>query len=96
MPAFADRYDDATTKRMSGDEQTALIVAKLEEDIVFGRLQPRERLIEEELAARFDAKRHVVRSAIVELQRLGLVERMANRGAVVRLYAATEVEEISA
>lgn len=96
MPAFADRYDDeATTKRLSGDEQTALIVAKLEEDIVFGRLQPRERLIEEELATRFDAKRHVVRSAIVELQRLGLVERVANRGAVVRLYAAGEVEEIN-
>ncbi|MCP3055496.1 GntR family transcriptional regulator, partial [Aurantimonas sp. LRZ36] len=64
------------------------IAAALEEEIVFGRLHPRERLIEEELASRFEAKRHIVRQALVELERLGLVERVRNRGAVVRLYSA--------
>ena len=33
-------------------------VAALEEDIVFGRLHPRERLTEDELMARFGMKRH--------------------------------------
>ena len=56
------------------------IVDKLETDIVFGRLHPRERLIEDDLMARFGAKRHLVRQALVELERMGLVRRTRNRG----------------
>lgn len=82
-------------ERRRGEEICAEIVTRLEEDIVFGRLHPRERLVEEEIALRFGAKRHIVRQAIVELERLGLVERYRNRGAVVRLYDTREVEEIN-
>lgn len=82
-------------KRRSGEDISAEIVTRLEEDIVFGRLHPRERLVEEEIALRFGAKRHLVRHAIAELERLGLVERYRNRGAVVRLYDAKEVEDIN-
>lgn len=82
-------------KRRNGEDVSAEIVARLEEDIVFGRLHPRERLVEEEIALRFGAKRHLVRQAIAELERLGLVERYRNRGAVVRLYHAKEVEDIN-
>lgn len=82
--------------RLHGDDLSHAVAGKLEEDIVFGRLHPRERLIEEELSERFLVKRHVVRQALVELERLGLVERARNRGAVVRLYSAEEVEEINA
>lgn len=87
-----ERPDD---KRRSGEDISAEIVARLEEDIVFGRLHPRERLVEEDIALRFAAKRHLVRQAIAELERLGLVERYRNRGAVVRLYDAKEVEDIN-
>ncbi|MEP0509473.1 MAG: GntR family transcriptional regulator, partial [Aurantimonas coralicida] len=62
----------------------------------FGRLHPRERLIEEDISSRFQAKRHVVRQALIELERLGLVNRVRNRGAVVRLYSEAEVEDINA
>jgi len=72
------------------------VIAQLEEDIVFGRRRPRERLIEDELVARFAAKKHVVRQALVELERIGLVERKRNKGAVVRDYAPEEVEQIFA
>lgn len=82
-------------KRRNGEDVSAEIVARLEEDIVFGRLHPRERLVEEEIALRFGAKRHLVRQAIAELERLGLVYRYRNRGAVVRLYHAKEVEDIN-
>src|SRR3546814_9723107 len=61
-------------------------------EIVLGWLQPRERLIEEDLAARFEVKRHIVREAIFELERIGLVERIPHKGAVVRMLQATEVE----
>ena len=79
----------------TSDELTQKIVTVLEEDIVFGRLSPRERLIEEDLTGRFGAKRHIVRQALVELERLGLVERVRNRGAIVKLYEAEEVEDIN-
>lgn len=74
----------------------AAVVTALEEDIVLGRLQPRERLIEEELAERFAVKRHLIRQAIAGLERLGLIEHVRHRGAVVRLYTAQEVEDINA
>jgi DNA-binding GntR family transcriptional regulator len=62
------------------------IVRQLEEDIVLWRLLPKERLVEDTLMARFGAKRHQVRSALDELQRMGLVERIRNRGVQVRHY----------
>lgn len=74
----------------------AAIAARLEEDIVLGRLHPRERLIEEELIARFGTTRHVVRLALMELDRIGLIERIPNRGALVRSYTAAEVEQLYA
>jgi DNA-binding GntR family transcriptional regulator len=66
----------------------------LERDILFGRLRPRERLIEDELIARLDATRHQVRQALVELERRGLVVRPVNRGALVRDFTAEEIAEI--
>jgi DNA-binding GntR family transcriptional regulator len=72
----------------------AKVVAALEEDIVLGRLHPRERLIEEELIDRFGASRHLIRQALVELDRMGLIERIPNRGAQVRSYTAGEVEAL--
>ena len=70
------------------------IVASLEEEIVLGRLRPRQRLLEEKLTEYFNAKRHVVRAALVELEAIGIVVRQANRGATVRDFSAEEVEQI--
>jgi DNA-binding GntR family transcriptional regulator len=70
------------------------VVSALEFDILFGRLKPRERLIEDALMLRFRAKRHVVRRALDELVRLGVAVRAPSRGAAVRDFTAQEVEEI--
>jgi DNA-binding GntR family transcriptional regulator len=70
------------------------IVRSIEEDIALGRLRPRERLVEEELALRFAAKRHVVRQAIADLESLGVVVCQRNKGAAVRDFSAEEVEHI--
>lgn len=75
------------------DVMTAM-VATLEEDIVFGRLHPRERLVEDDLMTRFAVKRHVVRDALAALDRLGLVERRKNVGALVRSFSVQEVTEL--
>jgi DNA-binding GntR family transcriptional regulator len=72
----------------------ARIVAELEADIIFGRLLPRIRLIEDELMARFRAKRHVVRQGFAELERRGIVVRVPNKGAMVREFTRQEIEDI--
>lgn len=75
-------------------EQVAQIVKSVKQDIIFGRLRPRERLIEEEITAQFDASRHVVRAAMNELEQLGLVTRRPNKGVTVRDFTVEEVEQI--
>jgi DNA-binding GntR family transcriptional regulator len=73
----------------------AEVVSALEFDILFGNLKPRERLVEDVLMKRFNAKRHAVRQALGDLERIGIVTREPNRGAAVRDFSAQEVEEIS-
>lgn len=70
------------------------IAELLEEDILFGRLRPRERLIEDELMQRTGATRHAVRHALVELEAMGVVVRIPNKGAQVRDFSREEVDEI--
>lgn len=75
-------------------ERTRIVADAIEEEIVLGWLLPRERLVEEDLAARLGVKRHVVREALAELERVGLVERVPNKGAAVRLLEPHEVRQI--
>ena len=70
------------------------IAAQLEEDIVLGRLQPRERLIEQDLAIRFETHRAAVRQALFDLDKKGLIVRVPNRGALVRDLSPDEVRQI--
>ncbi|MEP6678013.1 MAG: GntR family transcriptional regulator [Betaproteobacteria bacterium] len=72
----------------------AEVIGALEEDIIFGRLKPRERLIEEALVRRFAVKRHVIRDALSELERQGIVVKAPHRGCVVRDFAIRDVEQI--
>ncbi|MFA1671955.1 GntR family transcriptional regulator [Rhizobium mongolense] len=74
--------------------QVAQIVQSVKQDIIFGRLRPRERLIEEDITAQFEASRHVVRAAMNELEQLGLVTRRPNKGVTVRDFTVDEVEQI--
>jgi len=67
------------------------VVGLLEEDIVLGRLHPRERLIEDDLCARFALKRHVARRVLAELQAMGLAEHTPNVGASVKAFSPDQV-----
>jgi DNA-binding GntR family transcriptional regulator len=71
-----------------------LIASRLEEDIVLGRRHPRERLIEQDLCDRFKTHRGDVRLALFQLEKKGLIERIPNRGAMVRDLTPKEVTEI--
>ena len=71
-----------------------LITRKLEEDIVLGRRHPRERLVEQDLCASFGTHRGDVRLALFELEKKGIIQRIPNRGAIVRDLTPREVMEI--
>lgn len=85
-------YIDMAPKRQVVD--TTAIVRQLEEDIVLGMLHPRERLVEDDLMARFQVRRHVVRAALAELVQMGMVVHRKNIGALVRGYALDEVKDL--
>lgn len=67
------------------------IARSLEEDIIFGRLKPGEKLPEEELSERFAASRHQVREALANLQLVGIVVKERNKGVSVRRFSTEEV-----
>ena len=81
-------------REVSAENSVQKIVKSLEVDIVLGRLYPRERLVEEQLAKRFNTTRHVVRQALMELEMGGLIVRETNKGATVREYSADKVNQL--
>ncbi|HEY2655647.1 MAG TPA: GntR family transcriptional regulator [Solirubrobacteraceae bacterium] len=66
------------------------LVDQFRQDLVNGVYNPRERLVEAELATRYRVNRSAMRAALLELTFEGLVEREPNRGARVR---ALEIED---
>ncbi|TGV74996.1 GntR family transcriptional regulator, partial [Mesorhizobium sp. M00.F.Ca.ET.158.01.1.1] len=70
------------------------IVHALEEDIIFGRLAPATRLVQDVLLDRFPVSRHTIRQALYQLERLGVATRERNKGAMVRRLAPEEVRQI--
>jgi len=78
------------------DEVVPQIADTLEEQIVLGLLNPRERLVEDDLCERYTLKRHVVRQVLIELELRGLIERRKNVGALVKSYTPREVTELYA
>jgi DNA-binding GntR family transcriptional regulator len=73
----------------------APVADRLRDDILQGAFPPGERLIELQLTQRYDVGRAAIRSALVELQAQGLVQRETNRGATVRRISVAEAVEIT-
>ncbi len=70
------------------------LIAQLENMIVIGRLQPRERLVEADLANLFSVSRAWIRDALKILETKGLVKMIPFRGATVAQLSEAEIEEI--
>jgi len=82
----------------AGDTRSGRVVASvvdsIERDIVFGRLLPRQRLMEDELVYGMGVKRHVARAAFQELARKGIVSFEAYRGATIRHFTLDELAKL--
>ncbi len=70
------------------------IIKVITENIYSGALPPGSRLVESELANKFQISRTPVREAILQLESEGLVKTIPNRGAVVNIYSVDEIDEI--
>ena len=70
------------------------IVRTLEDEIIFGRLMPFERITEDEIMNRFQVTRHMARQALNELEILGIVRKERHKGAMVRHFSVSEIENI--
>ncbi|ELW9445536.1 GntR family transcriptional regulator [Burkholderia cenocepacia] len=76
------------------DSTADAVAASLRDMIINGELAGGERLVERDLAERFGISRIPMREAIQRLEREGLLDIFRNRGAVVRMLSAADVQEI--
>jgi DNA-binding GntR family transcriptional regulator len=68
---------------------------QLRQAILAGDVAPGQRLVEEELAGNFIVTRASLRAALIDLTAEGLVERIPNRGARVRVITLDEAVAIT-
>ena len=78
-----------------GTAATKLASAALRTALINGDLAPGQRLVEAELAESFDVSRASLRAALIDLAADGLVERIPNRGARVRVVSLQEAVSIT-
>ena len=76
--------------------QVAAVIAAIQTDIIRSRILPRTRLIEDHLMEDYRAKRHVVRAALAELQRLGVVVKPRHRGAELPRFERAQLDQLYA
>jgi GntR family transcriptional regulator of gluconate operon len=76
--------------RSAADE----LADRLAASVINGEFEPGERLVEADLASRYNLSRGPVRTALSTLHRLGLVEMRPKRGMVVVTLTTTEVRDL--
>jgi DNA-binding GntR family transcriptional regulator len=80
---------------LAGEAARAYAIAALRQAILSGDLAPGQRLVEEELAGTLGVTRQSLRAALLDLAADGLVERIPNRGARVRVVSTEEAVAIT-
>ena len=76
-------------------EKTSVVLARtIRAAILDGRLEPHQALPEVELSRQLGTSRTPIREALLILEREGLVEAQPNRGATVKGFDRTELEEL--
>lgn len=76
--------------RMLSDQVSAFLVREL----IFGRLQPGQRINEAELARQLGISRNPIREAIRRLEERGLLVAVPRKGTFVRTFLHSDIDEI--
>jgi DNA-binding GntR family transcriptional regulator len=85
----------APGRPQAGEAARSHALAALRRAILSGDLAPGQRLVEEELAGTLGVTRQSLRAALLDLTAEGLVERVPNRGARVRVVSTAEAVAIT-
>jgi DNA-binding GntR family transcriptional regulator len=95
--AHADAAEEVGTPMPSAENAVTQteVVESVRRAILAGDLVPGQRLVEAELCEAYGASRGAVRAALIDLTHEGLVERIANRGARVRIVSVAEAMQIT-
>ena len=80
---------------LAGEAARVHAFGALRQAILSGDLAPGQRLVEEELAGTLGVTRQSLRAALLDLTAEGLVERIPNRGARVRVVSTEEAVAIT-
>src|SRR5580698_2686321 len=83
-----------SAKKDRGVSASKKVEAHLRKAIHAGKLRPRQRIIEEDLAKELQVSRGPVREALLRLERDGLVVTTSRRGTVIRDISLAEIEVI--
>ena len=83
------------TEPREGEAAKQAALTALRQTITAGDMAPGQRLVEAELAETLGVTRASVRAALIELTAQGLVERIPNRGARVRVVTVDEAVAIT-
>ncbi|TNM68293.1 GntR family transcriptional regulator [Streptomyces sp. NP160] len=84
----------AAAEGLSQPSLVELATARLREEILSGHLAPGERIVEEQVTARFGTSRAPVREALRLLAEQGLVEHLPRRGARVAVWSPEDVSQL--
>jgi len=71
-----------------------IIYSQLVDDIVYGRINPGEKLVESELSDRFHVSRTPIREVFLQLEKAGYISLTKNIGAVVKRISTRKVKEV--
>ena len=82
-------------RALAGETGRRHAVERLRRAILAGDMAPGQRLVEQELAAESGVTRASLRAALIDLTAAGLVERIPNRGARVRVITLDEAVAIT-
>jgi DNA-binding GntR family transcriptional regulator len=81
-------------KYIDNNALSNLIKQSITEDIILGKIQPGEKLIETKYAEEFGTSRAPIREAFYLLTLEGFVQKIPRKGTVVRGYTAEEVKDL--
>ena len=84
-----------TTTALEGAAGTRVVTDALRTALMAGDLSPGQRLVEADLAETYGVTRAAVRAALIELSSEGVLERIPNRGARVRVVTVAEAVAIT-
>ena len=79
----------------AGEVEPGSVTDAIRERIVVGDYAPGQRLVEADLTEEHGVSRGTVRTALIQLEQAGLVERVANRGARVRMIDIDEAVRLT-